>query len=132
MQLSDYLSLIPSNHADKPNYKAFLTAVLTQVLDLAPLVQSMTTAFNPATAVGPWLDALAVQTGITREPGETDTSLRSRLFATILSNHWPGTNESLIALLADLFPDASFNDLQNMKVSVSDPFVPVPSGILKC
>ena len=131
MTLNDYLSLIPSAHSDKPRFVAFLTAVLTQSLDLLPLIQSLTTAFNPETAEGLQLDALATQLSISRVPDESDASLRARLKTSILSSHWRGTNESLFALLQTLLPDAAYTDNCDLSVTVSDPSVPVPAGIRK-
>ena len=129
MTLNDYLSLIPSAHSDKPRFLALFTAVLTQSLDLLPLIQSLTAAFNPETAEGPQLDALATQLSLSRALDESDDSLRSRLKTAVLTSHWRGTNESLFALLATLLPDAAYTDNCDLTVTVSDLSIPVPAGI---
>src|ERR1700761_2587677 len=64
--VSKYLDLVTSEHADKPNFNAMI-AVLTQpFVDMQNLMASMPGLFDLDTAIGAQLDRVGLWVGISR------------------------------------------------------------------
>lgn len=68
--LNDYLSLVTSEHADKPNFIAFLSALLQPTVDNINVVATLPTLFDVDTAVGQQLDFVAQWIGFSRALAE--------------------------------------------------------------
>ena len=155
MELNDYLSLIPPMNHDQPRFTAFLSAVLSQVLAMDALRQSLLTSFALDTATGTQLDILGRLTGASRilpfEPTTadrilSDTDFRLLIRATILRSHWTGMTSTYSAIVSTLFPDDEIivTDNMNMSVTITAPdtlsavvkemlshgmLIPVPPGV---
>jgi hypothetical protein len=65
--VSDYTSLITSEHADKPNFMAMVAAVAQCFVDQQSLLLSIPDEFDLDNAVGVQLDAVGLWVGIGRE-----------------------------------------------------------------
>jgi hypothetical protein len=61
-----WLALVTSEHADKPNFMAMMTALLQPFADMLALCQIMSGYFDLDNAVGQQLDTLGLWIGITR------------------------------------------------------------------
>lgn len=66
MTVDDYLDLIPSEHADKPNFRAVLTAALSPVVDGQAVADSLSAGFDLDVAAGQQLDFVGQWVGISR------------------------------------------------------------------
>lgn len=67
MTLEEYLNLITSEHRDKPNFIATVTADIDVPIRVQSLLSSMITIFDPDTAVGDQLDIIGKWVGVSRE-----------------------------------------------------------------
>ena len=115
------------NH-DQPRFTDFLSAVLSQALDMDALRQSLLTSFSLDTATGAQLDILGRLTGTSRilpfEPTSvdrtlSDTDFRLLIRATILRSHWTGLTSAYPAIVSALFPDDTITVSDNMDLSVT-------------
>lgn len=122
MKLSEYLSLLPSAHGDKPKLRAFLTSVLTQVNDLDALRGLRESSFDPFNAVGEQLDTLGSLLGVERDKLE-DADYRLVLLGRIAHRVWDGRLSTLRELLPVLFPAYPFSvtDEEGMHLRVTAP-----------
>lgn len=66
MILEDYLSLLTSEHREKPNFKAMVTADVTPLLRIQNVLSSMIPLFDVDIAVGQQLDIIGRWVGISR------------------------------------------------------------------
>lgn len=66
-QVTDYLSLITSEHVSKPRFSAMVTVVAQCFVDQINVVQSIPAAFDLDFAIGAQLDAVGLWAGITRQ-----------------------------------------------------------------
>lgn len=64
--VSDYTSLITSEHADKPNFMAMVSAVAGCFVDLQNLLLSVPGGFDLENAVGAQLDDVGLWVGVSR------------------------------------------------------------------
>lgn len=135
---SEYLALITSEHRDKPRYAALISLYGQFFADTRNVLDSMTAAFDVATAVGQQLDYLAAWVGasrtITVEPSEaypaasayqfdlSDDQLRRLVQARGLANRWDGTPEMVVDILALFYGPsgtaAAILDNQDMSISL--------------
>lgn len=155
MELNDYLSLIPPMNHDQPRFKAFLSAILTQVMDLDALRRSLQTSFSLEDAEGAQLDILGRLTGVSRilpfEPTSTsrilsDEDFRLLIRAAILRAHWTGVTGDYRDFVDALFEAeyVTVSDNLDMSVTITAPdafsdaakemlsaglLIPVPPGV---
>ncbi|MBQ6400565.1 MAG: hypothetical protein IJI21_10680 [Clostridia bacterium] len=134
----NYLSLFSSSIRALPRFSALASAVLSQADDLIALVSGFPEAFSLATAAGAQLSALGTSLGIPRPDSASDTDYRALIRAKLRLFRWPGTNESVPALLAEISPGADLCDNGDGSVTVSGlshlpcgdrSLLPVPAGI---
>ncbi len=127
MAISDYLNLITSEHADKPNYIGWVSANLQLVEDNMRVSNAMMSAFDINTAVGNQLDMLGVSIGQARDIGVPlsgtssildDTHYRLVLQARIARNNWDGTIPSIYTLWNNAFPTAPLQLVDNQNMSM--------------
>lgn len=64
--LAEYLSLVPSQHAGRPDFIATLTAVLQPYVDCQALLAAFPVAFDLDTAAGVQLDTVGLWVGVSR------------------------------------------------------------------
>ncbi len=64
--MSDYTTLITSEHADKPRFVAVVDALTKPLSDVAALATSLTAAFDLDLAIGAQLDAVGKWAGLSR------------------------------------------------------------------
>ena len=131
MQLSDYLSLFPGASREKPRFMALAEAVLSQAMDLVPLIASLQSGYSFASAEGIQLDAISEALGLRREPGMTDQAFRQYLLDQLLLWTWDGTNEGVPGVLPQ---GVTESDNGNGTVSVTPSgtrmdVLPVPAGV---
>lgn len=129
--VSDYTSLITSEHADKPLFIAVVSLLVQQAVDNQAVLQQMQTLFDLDTAVGTQLDAIGIWVGFSRYVFVNptlgtitldDSDYRTLLRARILRNHWDGTNSQLQVILANIFPGTGITmfaiDNQDMSMDI--------------
>ena len=134
MNLNDYLTLFSGNLRDKEKLMALADAVLTQVMDLSVLVDSLQAAYSVEEAVGIQLDRLAAASGLSRRDlgnNVSDADFREYIKGKFKLWTWDGTNAGLPAVLP---AGTTETDNMNLTVSVSpagiNPDVlPVPAGM---
>ncbi|MCR5566752.1 MAG: DUF2612 domain-containing protein [Clostridiales bacterium] len=106
-------------------------AVLSQVMDLVPLIASLQSGYSFTSAEGVQLDAIAEALGLQRDPGMTDADFRQYLLNKLLLWTWDGTNEGVPAVLPQGVTESDNGD---GTVSVSpagtrEDILPVPAGV---
>ena len=130
MSVSDYRSLITSQHASQPNFIAWLIANLNYYDDINLLLKTFDDEFDIDKAVGVQLDTCGVILGQSRtvkfqpsnniSPTLDDETYRLVLKARILLNQWDGTNENLKVLWNTIFSEIPIilNDKQDMTMDI--------------
>lgn len=125
--ITRYLSLITSEHSDKPRFRALLTRVLEKI-DLSVNIDN---SFDLDTASGVQLDIIGLLLGLSRtltfqplggiSPLLSDTDYRSLLRAKIILNYWDGTLENLALAINSWNPYVNFSikDNQDMSLEVA-------------
>lgn len=113
--LEFYTTLITSEHADKPKFKAWVEVLLKPLIDSMELNESIKYAFDLNTAKGVQLDILGKILGVDRrvnfEPTDGSSSLLSDdnyriiLKAKIIKNQWKGTISNFYSFWKVLFKD---------------------------
>lgn len=128
--IQKYLSMVTSQHQDKPKFLAWLSAPLALVDDVAMLVDVFNSSFDIDLAIGTQLDVVGQILGVSRmvnfqptggaSPYLDDTLYRLVLRAKILQNQWDGTIAQLYSLWGTIFSDAIFilQDNQDMSLNV--------------
>ena len=133
----DYMTLFPSASRNLPRFSALAEAVLSQVVDLIAVVQSLNAAFSVSGAEGAQLDALGASLGLSRPDGMSDSDYRQVLSAKLSLWTWDGSNDTTQELLSRIFPGSTICDNQNGTVSVhsvsalqsEQKLYPLPAGV---
>jgi hypothetical protein len=123
-----YSALITSQH-QKPNFTAWLSAVLGKADAGEAVLNAFTEEFDIDTAVGAQLDMIGDIVGLSRklafqpangDPVLSDTDYRLCLLAKIAKNQWDGTIQHIYKLWGDLGIELGLNliDNQNMTMTV--------------
>lgn len=109
-----YLNLVTSEHADKPNFIAWLNSLLTVTDDCTAMASALSGNFDLDKAIGVQLDILGLILGINRtvsfeptggiSPILDDDTYRLILRAKIMRNQWNGTITQIYDLWSNLFP----------------------------
>ena len=110
---------------------ALAEAVLSQAMDLVPLIASLQSGYSFASAEGVQLDAISEALGLKRDPGSTDEAFRQYLLDKLLLWTWDGTNEGVPAVLPQ---GVTQSDNGNGTVTVNpagtrQDVLPVPAGV---
>jgi len=134
-----YLSLVTSEYADKPNFIAWLTAVLGPADDTASAGGSFAGAFDLDSAVGVQLDILGLIVGVSRtvdfqpsngvSPVLDDDTFRVVLQARIAANAWDGTQPGLYNLWSTIFPGISLQYVDNQDMTATATVTGLSSSI---
>ncbi len=112
MTLSDYLALLPSQHADKPNFVAWLTALLSPLIDEQNI--NWADEYDIDTAIGVSLDYIGEWVGQSRSLKLPDTfggtiqllgdsDYRQVLKIKSALNRWDGTGENIYSAVREVF-----------------------------
>lgn len=122
MAIDSYLNNITSEHRDKPNFIAWLSAHLNIIDDIYNVLKGMDNAFDIDNAIGNQLDTLGVIIGRERtltfqpengfNPVLTDDYYRLVLKAKIAFNMWDGTIPSMYTIWNNIFGNDSYLSLQ--------------------
>lgn len=127
MAIQQYLDLITSEHADKPNFTAWLSAALNKVNDGINASNSIASAFDITTAVGTQLDTLGQVIGQLRNIGVPltgtssildDTYYRMVLQAKIARNSWDGRIDQIYSIWNNAFPDSPLQIIDNQDMTM--------------
>lgn len=130
VSLSDYQSLITSEHQNKPKFMAMLRAFVEPIINVSRVNHNMSTLMNLDTASGSILDLIGRMIGVSRQldftpasgdsPVLNDDYYRLILKAKIAKNQWKGTKKDFYTIWRILFPDNPifFIDNQNMTAQV--------------
>jgi hypothetical protein len=112
--VQQYIDLVTSEHSNKPNFIAWLTANISLIDDLSSMLDVFSAAFDLDTATGTQLDILGEVIGVAREvpwqpsgsvsPIMDDDHLRLALKARIAINQWDGTIAQIFAIWDNLLP----------------------------
>ena len=110
---------------------ALAEAVLSQAMDLVPLIASLQSGYSFSIAEGIQLDAIAEILGLKRDPGSTDEAFRQYLLDKLLLWTWDGTNEGVPAVLP---AGVTESDNGNGTVMVNPSgtradILPIPTGV---
>lgn len=128
--IEKYLNLVTSQHADKPKFKAWLTAVLEPIDDATSLVNDLYKYFDLDDAVGAQQDIIGEIVGVGRivpfqpsdgsSPVLDDDTYLLVLRAKIAKNSWDGTIPAVYDLFNTLFPlqKLVITDNQDMSMDV--------------
>lgn len=137
--VSDYVSLITSEHRDKPKYVAVIETITSFAVDERNLVDKLPVDFDVNEAVGVQLDACAAWAGVSRtitiQPSDAfplpaapyqveldDDTLRRLILARVLANRWDGTPEQTVVILAAFYSPvgsaAAIVDNQDMSIDL--------------
>lgn len=112
MEIERYLNLITSEHRTRPNFIAYLSALLRVAGDVEDLLATMFTYFDLDTATGQQLTILAERAGISR--GEyNDEQLRMLIKAGILRNNWNGSTSQAYETWRMVFPGIIMQIVKN-------------------
>ena len=129
--INEYLNLITSEHREKPKFLAFLTLLLTPIINLQILNHEMMSMLNLDTSTGDQLDKIGEILGLPRQvdfqptddssPILNDDYYRLILKAKVAKNQWDGTKKGLYDLWVNLFPEnpVLIVDRQNMTATVA-------------
>lgn len=122
MAIDKYLNNITSQHRDKPNFIAWLSAFLQKIDGGYTLLQSFDSNMDIDNAIGNQLDMLGQMIGRKRtlnfqpmngfSPILTDDYYRLVLKTKIAMNNWDGTVESMYTIWNNIFGDDNLMDLQ--------------------
>jgi hypothetical protein len=127
--IQQYIDLVTSEHADKPNFIAWLTANVALIDDLSSMLDVFSVAFDIDTATGSQLDILGEVIGVARtvpwqptgivSPIMDDDHFRLALKARIAINQWDGTITQLFDIWYNLLPNVYLilHDNQDMSMS---------------
>jgi hypothetical protein len=110
---------------------ALAEAVLSQAMDLVPLIASLQSGYSFASAEGIQLDAISEALGLKRDPGMSDADFRQYLLNKLLLWTWDGTNVGVPAVLPEGVTEFDNGD-GTVSVSPSGTrmdVLPVPAGI---
>lgn len=123
-----YLSLITSQHQNKPKFKAWLSAPLAMLESCSEVAENLYTHFDLDTATGKQLDIMGQVVGVGRrvdfQPGDgssprlDDDTYRIVLKAKIIKNQWKGTLPELYDIWETLFSDAFIVLQDNQDMSI--------------
>lgn len=123
----EYLKLITSEYADKPNYNSFVETFLKTVSPINDCLTSFDTIFNLDNAVGDQLDWWGTMLDVSRELPISDPDIPSILTddlyrivlkARIYSNTWDGTYQGLKDIINQTFPDVAYEIVDNQDMSM--------------
>ena len=138
--LTSYLALLPSEHADKPKFVAFVSLLAQACVDQQLVALQMLGRLDLDAAVGDQLDAVGVWVGMPRQlPNPVggvstldDSTYRLLLYVEIAANMWDGTTEqaqtilqTLFALGAEVGVRVFIRDNQDMTMTVGIIGVPI-------
>jgi hypothetical protein len=112
MTLPDYIALLPSQHKDKPNFVAWLTAILSPLIDEQNI--NWVDEYDIDTATGVSLDYIGEWIGQSRSlklPDTfggtiellTDVDYRQVLKIKSALNRWDGTTENIYNAVREVF-----------------------------
>jgi Protein of unknown function (DUF2612) len=136
----NYLKLITSEHNQKPNYVAFISALIQATVDQQNNMQGFPALFDVDTAVGDQLDKIGVWVGVSRILNQTvngisilpDNSYRILIKLFIAMNHWDGTVPGIYSIWDTIFSPEGYKiivqDNQDMTMFVV--FLNPPSDTL--
>jgi hypothetical protein len=128
--LAYYLNLFTSQYKLSKNLLSWAAKAWQPLDDLTTCLTSMSSAFNPANAVGIQLDILGLLIGVSRvvgfqpsggvSPVLDDNTYRILLLARIQWDKWNGTLASLPLIWQTMFPSGRLvvNDNQNMTCTI--------------
>lgn len=139
MAIQEYLSLVTSEHANKPNFIAWLTAILSMVNDTNTCAASITGAFDLGSAVGVQLDAIGAVVGVSRtvdfqpsagvSPVLDDPTYLIAIKGRIAMNQWDGTITGIQEIWQSLFPNIYLILKDNQDMSMNALVIGLTSSI---
>ncbi|MBN3848613.1 DUF2612 domain-containing protein [Paraburkholderia sp. Ac-20342] len=126
--VSDYTSLVTSEHQDAPKFMAMVSAVSQCFVDQINVAQSIPAAFDLDAAVGVQLDAVGLWVGITRQ---IDTPLTVYFSLDVASlgfdqGSWQGPFDPSTGLTS--LDDATFRTLIRAKIAANSWDGTIPSA----
>lgn len=122
-----YMNLITSEYATCPRFIAYNESLLEPLLTTNDTLLDFANVFNLDNAVGDQLDKCGELVALTRvlpfsnpdvPPILPDDLFKLVIKARIYSNHWDGTLEGLQQLIVQLFPQSSFEIVDNQDMSM--------------
>jgi len=122
-----YLGLLTSEYRLSPNLNSWLYDLLSPLNDTTNMITGMTGDFDLDSAEGLQLDVAGMIENVSRtvsfqpsggiSPVLDDETYRILIKATIAANQWDGTEGSLYATWANLFPGGSINIIDNQDMT---------------
>lgn len=113
VDLNFYLDLVTSEHSTKPKYMAWLTVLLTPLIDAIKINEDVKNSFNLNTAIGAQLDIigkwLEQPRQVNFQPTDGSSSIlsdnyyRTVLKAKVVKNQWKGTISNFYSFWNVLF-----------------------------
>ena len=139
--MMNYLDCFSSGVREMPRFMGVAGAVIRQVEDLQAVVRGMEEVFSLEGGVGVQLSVIGAGMGVPRPGGMTDEDYRVLIRDKLRLWQWNGTNEEVNAVLADIDPDGSEIDNDDLTVTISPTDVlpvdaemlyPVVAGVRVC
>lgn len=135
--ITDYCTLFSATVRELPRFSAVAQMILSQAEDLISLIPYLQSAFSVDNAEGAQLDLIGETLGVPRSAAadSSDETYRAYLKAKLILWRWDGTNESVMALLAEAFPGQGVTMMDNgdMTVTVENApllsLLPIPAGV---
>lgn len=130
MLIDSYKNLVPTNNYNKPKYMGYLDAILSPIIHMGAIVETVGHAFDVQSARGEQLDIIGELVGISRllptPPTVGDRMMNDDeylmcIMMKIAQNEWDGTNESAARLYNNVLGsrfNIYFTDNQNMSVDI--------------
>lgn len=120
--VTPYTGLITSEHADKPNFVAAITALVQGFADGVAVCNSIPSAYNLDEAVGAQLDAIGQWVGLSRTLTTVLTGVYFSWDATATlgwdSGSWQAPGDSSTGLIT--LPDDSYRQLIRSKIAANN------------
>ena len=139
--MMNYLDCFSSGVREMPRFMGVAGAVIRQVEDLQAVVRGLAEDFSLEGAVGVQLSVVGAGMEVPRPGGMTDEDYRVLIRDKLRLWQWNGTNEEVNAVLADIDPDGSEIDNDDLTVTISPTDVlpvdaemlyPVVAGVRVC
>ena len=138
MSSLSYNLLLSANVRELQKFSSISQVILSQAEDLICLIPVLQSAFSVETAEGVQLDLIGETFGVLRSAAadSSDETYRAFLKAKLILWRWDGTNESILALLAEAFPGqgVTLRDNGDMSVKITnadgiEDILPIPAGV---
>jgi hypothetical protein len=128
--IQNYLAVLTSEHNQKPNFVAFVSAICQPSVDAQNLLATFPVIFDLRYAVGDQLDKIGAWVGVSRNLNQMvlgvdtldDNTYRVLIYLFIAMNTWDGTVPGIYniwnSILASTYGPILVDDFQDMTMAI--------------